>query len=105
VRQSHNETWRIVMRGQRGSLRGARSNWVVWGLAGLLAEAKSLLTRYQASKAVGARSVCGSRNYRMWQARNVVASFSSCDYLDGVVREATSPAEAAVAAVVAGITG
>jgi hypothetical protein len=40
----------------------------------------------------------------MWQARNVVASFSSYDYLDGVAREATSPAEAAVATVLAAIT-
>lgn len=68
------------------------------------AEAKSLLTRYQASSAKGARSVCGSTNYRVWQARNVVASFSSCDYLDGAAREATSPAEAAVATVMAAIT-
>jgi hypothetical protein len=60
-------------------------------------EAKSLLTRFQASNLASDRSVCGSANYRMWQARNVVASFTSCDYLDGVAQEATSPAEAAVA--------
>jgi hypothetical protein len=67
------------------------------------AEAKGLLTRYQASKLASDASVCGSPDYRMWQARNVAASFSSCDYLDGVIREATAPAQAAVATVMAGL--
>jgi hypothetical protein len=66
-------------------------------------EARSLLSRFQASDLARDRSVCGSPDYRMWQARNVVASFTSCDYLDGLAQEATSPAEAAVATAMAAL--
>jgi hypothetical protein len=66
-------------------------------------EAKGLLTRFQASNLASEPSVCGSADYRMWQARNVVASFTSCDYVDGVAQEATSPAETAVATAMAAL--
>jgi hypothetical protein len=69
------------------------------------AEAKGLLTRFQAAWDPDARSVCGSTDYGMWQARNVVASFTSCDYLDGAAREATAPADAALASAMADING
>ena len=54
------------------------------------------------------RNVCGgttANDYRVWQSRNVVATLSSCDYLDRAALEASAPAFAAVAGVMRDIAG
>jgi hypothetical protein len=54
------------------------------------------------------RDVCGgttAADYGQWQARNVVASFSRCDYTRQPFREAATPAISAVAAVMHSIGG
>ena len=67
------------------------------------AEARALSAHQMAPTT---RDVCGettAKDFRTWQSRNVVASLSSCDYIDGAMREATAPANATVSAVMGDI--